>query len=62
MDLATLTERKYTLEASLKNLEQSFHMVTGHLAEVTYQISQLADNEPVMPEEPVDNEDALPVE
>ncbi len=42
MDLASLVERKGTLEASLKNIEQSFHIVTGHLAEVNFQLSQLA--------------------
>lgn len=45
MDLAQLVERKGSLEASLKNIEQSFHMVTGHLAEVNYQISQLPQPE-----------------
>lgn len=42
MDLELLAERKTQLEASLKNIEQSFHIVTGHLAEVNYQIAQLA--------------------
>lgn len=41
MDLAALMSRKGDLEASLKNIEQSFHIVTGHLAEVNYQLSQL---------------------
>jgi hypothetical protein len=48
MTLESLTERKGSLESSLKNIEQSFHIVTGHLAEVNYQINQLAevDDEP----------------
>lgn len=41
MDLVALQERKGNLEASLKQIEQSFHVVTGHLAEVNYQISEL---------------------
>lgn len=41
MDLAGLLGRKGDLEASLKNIEQSFHIVTGHLAEVNYQIGEL---------------------
>lgn len=41
MDLQSLMSRKGDLEASLKNIEQSFHIVTGHLAEVNYQISEL---------------------
>lgn len=61
MNLAQLLERKATLEASIKNIEQSFHIVTGHLAEVNYQIGQLpVDSNEV--EECLVTEDVLPVE
>lgn len=49
MDLAALIDRKANLESSLKQIEQSFHMVTGHLAEINYQIS-------IVPEEVLDDE------
>jgi hypothetical protein len=42
MELASLVGRKGDLEASLRNIEQSFHIITGHLAEVNYQITELA--------------------
>lgn len=59
MDLQTLTNRKIDLEASLKNIEQSFHIVTGHLSEVKYQIEQLT----ALPvEECLAKEEILPVE
>jgi hypothetical protein len=41
MTLTFLNDRKTALEASLKQIEQSFHIVTGHLAEVAYQMSEL---------------------
>ena len=53
MDLSALLSRKGDLEASLKNIEQSFHMVTGHLAEVNYQISQLPQVDEPQVESPV---------
>ena len=41
MTLLKLQDRKAQLQASLQNLQQSFHIVTGHLQEVDYQISEL---------------------
>ena len=62
MDLASLSEMKCALEASLKNIEQSFHMVTGHLAEVNYQISLLPKEDSTQGEECLAVTDALNVE
>jgi hypothetical protein len=54
MDLAALLGRKGDLESSLKQIEQSFHMVTGHLAEVNYQISLLPPVDEPQVESPVE--------
>lgn len=65
MDLNTLENRKVELQASLKNIEQSYHMVTGHLAEVTYQISVMtkeAEEKSTQGEECLAVMDNLPVE
>jgi hypothetical protein len=60
MELSALVERKGNLESSLKNIEQSFHVVTGHLAEVNYQIAALAQADSVktdaLPEIELDEE------
>lgn len=62
MDLAALMERKGNLEGSLKQIEQSFHMVTGHLAEVNYQIGELSKPNETQVEECLAVMDNLPVE
>lgn len=41
MDLVGFIDRRGQLEANLKQIEQSFHIVTGHLAEVNYQIGEM---------------------
>ncbi len=41
MELVALQERKVQLQSSLQNIQQSYHIVTGHLAEVDYQLQEL---------------------
>ncbi len=41
MTLQKLEERKVLLQGSLQNIQQSFHIVTGHLQEVDFQISEI---------------------
>ena len=45
MHLIDLIDRKAQLQQSLTNIQQSFHIVTGHLAEVDYQIKVLEEEE-----------------
>ena len=63
MDLAKLKARKVELEGSLKNMEQSYHVISGHLAEVNYQISEVLKVEvKVDDENVVDSNAELPIE
>lgn len=52
MNLVILNDRKSALQESLKQVEQSFHIVTGHIAEVEYQIKELMKGDEI-PEAPV---------
>lgn len=45
MNHEKLLDRRAQLQASLQNLQQSFHIVTGHLQEVDFQIAEIEREE-----------------
>lgn len=47
-----LVERKNMLEASMKELEQRYHIISGHVAELNYQLLNMTDEEAVPEENP----------
>ena len=45
MTLADLSSRESELQQSLINVQQSYHILTGHLHEVQFQIKKLKESE-----------------
>jgi prefoldin subunit 5 len=45
MNLQELQNRKNYLQESLNSIQQSFHVVTGHMNEVDFQIKKIVEAE-----------------
>ncbi len=45
MNLEQLKERRNELQMSLQNLQQSYHIVTGHLQEIDFLIQEMMKDE-----------------
>lgn len=63
MTLEQLQDRKNLLQQSLTNLQQSYHIVTGHIQEVDFQIQELSKGvQDECTPEPLANPEDSPVE